>query len=157
MADKSAAELLVEQARIKAQIEALQHQAEAVGESLIEALVAEGKKSISVTLDSGDAVKGTLVEPQRVTYDEGRLETAVGPKVWSKVTKRVLDKAKLEAAITMGDVDANVVAACAQVADSKPYVRISGAKGANMAYTAPVTKVTPAMKKRVKIKKGAAA
>jgi hypothetical protein len=142
MAKASIAGLLLDLARIKALEDELAKQKAAVQESLVTALKAVGQKTASATTDNGDSIKGTLVEAQRVTYDEDRLKKALGAPVWKKVTKQVLDKQKLEAEITVGAVDPNVVAGCASVADNKPYVKVTGSYSPSTLVDLPIGEVT---------------
>lgn len=120
--------LLLDLAQVKAEEEALAARKAAAELALIEGMNLARKKGVAVQLDNGDEVKGTLVEAQRVVYDEQALEVALADK-WSRVTKTTLDTKKLEAAIALGDVDPNVVAVCSEVRDNKPYVKITGHKG----------------------------
>ena len=125
MADKIAAGMLLKLAAIKAKTQALNEEHETIAKALVERMVANGQKTISTGID-GEEIKGTLVQAQRVKYDEDRLKGALTAKQWGKVTTAVLDKTKLEAAIVIGEVDPNTVAACSTVTDTKPYVKISG-------------------------------
>jgi hypothetical protein len=128
---------------------------------LIEAMHKAGQKTVSAVLADGEAVKGTLVEPQSVVIDEERLKKAVGASMWKKVTKTVLDKTKLEAAVAIGEIDQNTVAAVSTLKDIKASVRVSGTfNPAEVAKTlAEVTirdasgRVKPAAKRLVKPKR----
>lgn len=93
---------------------------------LIEAMHKAGQKTVSTVLPDGEAIKGTLVEPQTVVIDEDRLKNAIGAAKWKKVTKTVLDKAKLEAAVAIGEIDQNTVASVSTLKDIKASVRVSG-------------------------------
>lgn len=90
---------------------------------VIDGLKAAGQKSVSA--NNGDLV-GTLVEGSVIEIDPEGLKKALGPAMWKKVTKQVLDKEKLEAHIAIGDVDANVVAGVSKEKDRKPYVKVTG-------------------------------
>ena len=116
---------LLELARIKAQSEALAVQKAEVEARLAQDLRSKGQKTLTATV-AGAEVKGTLVAPQRVTIDEQKIHDALDAKTWKKVTKQVLDTDKLEAAVALGDVDANVVAAASDIKDTKPYVKVTG-------------------------------
>lgn len=94
--------------------------------TLIDRLHNAGQKTVSVVLTNGDAVKGTLVEPQTVTIDEDALKKRLGATLWKKVTKTVLDKAKLEAAVSIGEIKQTTVAEVSTIKDIKPSVRVSG-------------------------------
>lgn len=49
---------------------------------------------------------------ENLTIDADRLKKAIGAKAFNKLTTPVLDESKVEAAIQLGDLDANVVASC---------------------------------------------
>lgn len=119
-------DLLIELAAVKAQQDMLATRKGEIEQNLVNALKSRGQSTVSTTLGSGATVKGTLVEGTRVTIDADRLKGALGAPLWKKVTKQVLDNEKLEAAVALGEVDPNVVAACSTEKDVKPYVRLSG-------------------------------
>lgn len=116
---------LIALAQIKAAQEALAREKVEVETRLIAALDSKGVKSVSTDVD-GDKVQGTLVRPERTTIHEDKLKQALDSKTWGKVTTQVLDKEKLEAAVAMGIVDPNVVAAASEVKATKPFVKLSG-------------------------------
>lgn len=118
--------LLLALAAVKAEEKRLAEKKTEIEAKLVEALIVAKQKTISVTLDDGKTIKGTLVEAQRVLYDGDKLEKTLGAPMWKKVTKQVLDAVKLEAQITVGAIDPNVVAACSEVKDNKPYIRLGG-------------------------------
>lgn len=93
---------------------------------LISAMRAAGQETVSATLDSGANVKGTLVEGETVSYDFDRLKKQLTPAQWKKITVDVVDKTLLEAEVTVGNIDANVVAACSEVKPRKAFVKVSG-------------------------------
>lgn len=105
---------------LKAKAEAAQLLFEEQQERVVKTFEAQGRK----TMKSG-TVKATLVERSLTRYDERGLAKALGAPVWNKVTKRVLDKPKLEDAVDKGEVDINVVAQHATVVPSKPHIRFS--------------------------------
>lgn len=147
MANQAITQLLVTLAALKADEKRLAEKKAEVEKALCDALTKAGQKTVSIPLDNGKVLKGTLVEGQRVVYDSDRLQKTLGPKVWPKVSKSVLDATKLEAAITMGIVDPNVVAQCADVKDSKPYVKVSGDTPVST-YVIPVQKVKKVVVRR---------
>lgn len=131
--------LLVELARIKAQEATLAARKTAIEADLVRELSLQKKATVSVVLVNGETLKGTLVSPQRVSYDADRLRGALSKVQWVKVTTAALDKVKLEAAVVAQVVDAQVVADCATITDTKPYVRVSGAYDANSAIPTPIS------------------
>lgn len=112
---------LIALAQIKKDIDHLSTVKNEIEANIVDAMQQIGKKSISA-----QGVKGTLVEGTTVNIDEDALKKALGAKTWGKVTKQVLDKAKLEAAVVIGDVDEVVVAQCSEEKPRKPYIRVSG-------------------------------
>lgn len=80
--------------------------------------------------DCGSGVKITLVEPVRVVIDEARLKKSLGARLWGKITRQVVEKKLLEACIAVGEIDANVVAACADEVPSTPHIRVSHGRAA---------------------------
>jgi hypothetical protein len=69
--------------------------------------------------------KATVVRGNITTYNEAGLKKALGAATWNKITKKVLDRPKLEQAVNDGEIDINVVAAHAEVKPKKPYVSFS--------------------------------
>lgn len=67
----------------------------------------------------------TYVAPIRQVYDEELLHTKLGATRWKIVTKLVLDKDLLAAAVSEGKVRPQTVASCVTEIPSKPYLRIS--------------------------------
>lgn len=67
-----------------------------------------------VQLDFDETTNATVAIKTRenTTVDEDRLRKAVGAKVWKKLTTAVLDPAKVEAAIKLGELDPNILSAC---------------------------------------------
>lgn len=153
---------IVRLAEIKQTIELLGSEKDTVEARIIDAI---GTKPATVPVPWGGKVKATVIAAERVIINEDVLQKTLGAKLWGKVTKAVLDKAKLEAHITTGDIDANVVAACSETKVNKPYVKISGDTkspqvnaaveeftSAKVAVVDSTGKAKPAAKKRVKKK-----
>jgi len=86
----------------------------------IKAMEAEGRK----TLRDG-TLKVTLVTRDIPKYDEKGLAKSLGATLWNKITKKTLDKAKLEKAVDEGEIDINVVAQHTTVTPAKPHLRFS--------------------------------
>lgn len=83
-----------------------------------------GEKTATVSDESG-ALTGTVVRGSTLQINEDGLRKALGAKLWAKVTKRVIDKKKLEAFTVTGEISPMVVAAHSEEKQSKPYVRLS--------------------------------
>jgi hypothetical protein len=56
---------------------------------------------------------------------QATLAKVLGPEKWSLVTKQVLDRGKLESAISLGTVSVEDVAKASLLVPAKPYVRVS--------------------------------
>jgi hypothetical protein len=69
--------------------------------------------------------RATLVKNESYKVNEMGLKRAVGARVYNKVTKSVLDKKKLEQAVTEGLIDPVIVAQNSELSESKAYIRIS--------------------------------
>lgn len=106
--------------RLKEQAEIAQDRYERAQADFIAHLEAEGRKS------SQDGVhKATMVTRSIPKYDEKGLAKALGATLWNKITKKTLDKAKLEKAVDEGEIDINVVAQHTTVGEAKPHLRFS--------------------------------
>lgn len=92
---------------------------------MIEALDAEEMKSSTVK-EFGVQYTVTVAAPRTsVSYDEAALKRALGAKKYNKVTITKLDKAKLEAAVQEGEIDAHVVAQHATITHGARSVRLT--------------------------------
>lgn len=106
--------------RLKSEAEAASLRFEEQQATVIKMMEAQGRKTLKTA-----EVKATLVERVVPKYDEHGLRKALGAPMWTKVTKKVLDKVKLEKMVDEGEIDLNVVAQYATVTPSKPYIRFS--------------------------------
>ena len=75
-----------------------------------------------------DGRKASVVKPERTQINETVLKKKLGPATWKKVSKVVLDKDRLEAAVDRGEVDLTDVAEAAIVIPNQPYVKFTGKK-----------------------------
>ncbi len=66
-----------------------------------------------------------VVRPSTIKYDEDRLQATLGSDRWSRATKTVLDTKALDAMVADGVVEIGEVAACSEVVDRSPYVKIT--------------------------------
>lgn len=118
--------LVVHASRLKAVVEEAQQAFEAVQEELIEMMESEEVPSVSVVEDStGLLYTGTVVHSESRVVDEEGLRQAVGSRAWKLVTRRVVDRKKLEAHTAAGDVSADTVAEYTVVKKRQPYVRFT--------------------------------
>lgn len=149
-------ELLQILASIKAAADVLKKQHADVEARLIAALEVQGKDVLTAKTSQGGVIKGAVVRAERVVIDSEALENTLDKRLWEKVTKRVVDNALLEAHVVTGAIDEQVVAACSEVKQNKPYVKVTGDLPTTVGLE-PVTVVAdsgrekPAMK-RVKAK-----
>lgn len=79
-----------------------------------------GQKSFS-----RNNMRATVVKSETAVVNEVGLAKALGAKTWNKITKKVLDKSKLEKALADGEIDVNVVSQHTEMRPRKPFVRIS--------------------------------
>lgn len=91
------------------------------GEETLLVMQDSGDKKIKVDFDEDRDATVSIKVRERSVFDEGRLKKALGAKVYSKLTTPVLDEAKVEAAIKLGEVDPNVVSSCL-VTTETPYL-----------------------------------
>ena len=119
--------MLVQLAKARKAEAAAIEEREAAQSVLVNAMKAKKRRTASVVLpEDRGTINGTLIEAQRIVYDETKLKAKVGRTVWTKITKLVLDKEKLEAAVSLELVDPIILAECSTVTDNKPYVRVTG-------------------------------
>ena len=161
--DGEASSLLSTLASIKAAEDMLAKQKVEAQTRLIELLDGVGIKTYKTKTSDGRSLTGTLVQAERLVYDEPGLEAALGKKLWDAVTVRKLDKALLEAHVVTKAVDENVVAAYTEVKQNAPYIKMGGDTLMPVPGLIPVSTVAsgsgkdkPAIK-RVKAKRAAAA
>ena len=92
---------------------------------LIEVLDAEEIKSSSLEQDGVRYTVTAAAPRETVVYDEVGLKKALGAKKYAKISVQKLDKAKLEAAVHQGDIDAHIVAQNATVNRGARSVRLT--------------------------------
>lgn len=91
---------------------------------IIDNLDQSGQKTIEVDLEDR-RIKATKVQGTRTAIDENSLKRSLGEKLWLKVSTRVLDKKKLEAFVSTGEVDPLVVAECSTESATSPYIKLT--------------------------------
>jgi hypothetical protein len=116
--------LLVALRQAKVEAEAASNRVEELQAALIEEMKATGDPTVHTQL-GGEAITGTLVEATRIKVDEAKLAKTLGADLWNKVTKKVLDKEKLEQQIAAGKVNPTDVAAVSEELPNKPYVKVT--------------------------------
>jgi len=92
----------------------------------VQATLVEQLKARKVTTIQGgdDEIRITVVENEYVNYDPEQLKDALTAAQWKRIRKEDVDKDKLAAEVAAGNIDPKVVAQCAFVTTSSPYIRI---------------------------------
>jgi hypothetical protein len=95
-----------------------------VGSRLLPMMQELGIRIVKVK-DFDEFRDATVSEKTRTNtqIDAARLKRALGARVYNKLTTRVLDEAKVEAAISKGEIDANTVASCMDEYET-PYLEV---------------------------------
>ena len=75
-------------------------------------LMEDGPKKIKLDFDSETTATVSVKERDNSKIDPEKLKKKLGAQAYNRLTTPVLDEAKVEAAIQLGEVDANVVASC---------------------------------------------
>lgn len=91
---------------------------------ILKDMQAKARKSISADV-AGVKVKATYVQGYSTKINEDGLKKALGATRWVKVTKMVVDKKKLEEAMSSGLVDPMVVGQHVQQTPNQPYLRVT--------------------------------
>lgn len=113
-------DLIARHLELDRQLEVLQSEKSRLDEQLRSALdLSPGKRAET---QAGDAM---LVESDVVTYDFDALRERVSPELLKQLTTRVLDKARVEAAIAMGLLAPEVADAARRQVKRKPQLRVS--------------------------------
>lgn len=113
-------ELVDEIATIKEEIAALEERRRKRQNELVQELRARDE-----TAAESVSFKATLVEPERTVIDEVALADDLSPEQWESISRRVMDKAKLEAAVANGEVDMDIVVAHTEFVPTTPYIKIT--------------------------------
>lgn len=114
-------ELLARLHRTRAEIKDMEEWAKAAQAEVLEATPADVDK-LSWAVESSEGT-ATVVRPTTIKFDEEALEKALGPKVWSQITKVSVDQKKLGDLVARGVVDVEVVAEHSTEVARTPYVR----------------------------------
>jgi len=145
---------LLRLATIKAAIKSLGEEQDAIEARLVKSIQDKGRRSLTVQVEDGPRVRGTVVAGTRMVLHEDKLRQQLDAKQWEKVSTRVLDKEKLEAAVVQNIVDAQVVAAASEEFPNKPYIRVTGKvpqqQLGHVLFDGPMPKIVVAQSKRVR-------
>lgn len=121
------------------EVEAEHQAAKAAGVSIFQE---EGVDHAEVVV--GDRlVKGTLVEGTQVVLDEGGLLDALTQKQRDTITSARIDKDKLEAAVKVGLIKADLVASFSEIVPKAPYILLKDVQAPAPAIGASVKRRTP--------------
>jgi hypothetical protein len=118
------AEVLAERIRDLKVLKTIAERAQEEYEARQAAFIKEMEALDRKTLRDNDT-KVTVVTRDIPRYDEKGLAKALGATLWNKITKKTLDKTKLEKAVDEGEIDINVVAQHTTVSSAKPHLRFS--------------------------------
>lgn len=89
------------------------------GVEVLAAMKAYGARKVPVDFDAQTNAVVAIKTRENTKVDEDRLRKAVGAKLWGKLTTQVLDPAKVEAAIKLGDLDPNVLSSCMETSETE--------------------------------------
>jgi hypothetical protein len=104
--------------------ESIEREIAAVQADLLEALIASGEDTH--VLDTGvDELVATIVTPQREIVDEEFLVAQLSPSKWRTVSKRVVDKSRLKAAIAIGRIPEKIAAKAVRTEPGTSYVKLT--------------------------------
>ena len=121
--DSEAAQAVSAYVEAKRAAEAAAEQLAKAQHELVELLASREQKSIQSDVN-GLRMQVTVASAERVRYDEAALKKALGARTFNAVSKRVLDRGRLDQAVAEGKVDITVVAQYATITKSAPYVTL---------------------------------
>lgn len=110
--------LTIQRIRLKEQIDALTEQLK----DFDAVVIAEFQKA-GVTKVETEAGKINLVQSNTVVWNEDVLQEILTDAQWKRVTVRKIDKARLEAELTVGRIDTDTVEIAKSIKQSKPFLR----------------------------------
>lgn len=114
-------ELIARHLDLERELDALQAEKSQLDAELRSALdLSPGKRADTA---AGSAM---LVESDVIHYDLDALQARVGPELFERLTTRSVDKARVEAAVRMGLLPAEVADAARRLVKRKPQLRVSG-------------------------------
>ena len=93
-------------------------------DALTNELILTGNEKVELP----DGRKANVVQSERTQINETVLKKKLGPTVWKKVTKVVLDKDKLERLVDDGEVDITDVAEATVLIPNQPFIKFTGKK-----------------------------
>lgn len=119
---EDAANALIDLILKRAEAKELGEEAKVLQPAVVEAIEAMNQKSASTEFD-GNIYTGTVVRGSSVKLDPDKLKARIGSKLWTRVTSRTLDSAKLESAVANGLVSEHDVAVCSEEVERTPFIK----------------------------------
>lgn len=118
---------LIEFALAKKAEQEADERAQAAHQAALDALAKAGVTRAEVVFPAGERLKASVVRAERVVTDYDLLRERIDDEgVWNSITKQVVDPALLEAAVAMGVVSKDDVAAVSETRPNKPFIKITG-------------------------------
>lgn len=103
---------------LKAELDALAERLKALDESIIEQFNAHG-----VTKLTTDLGKVNLIVNNTIVWNEEVLSEILTTAQWNRISVRKLDKARLDAELTIGRINEDDIDVARSIKQSKPFLR----------------------------------
>lgn len=110
--------LVRERQVLKAELDALAERLKTLDDSIISQFNEAG-----ITKFQTDLGKVNLIVNNTVVWNEEVLAEILPTAQWNRVSVRKLDKARLEAELTIGRIDADEIEVAKSIKQSKPFIR----------------------------------
>lgn len=123
LSDRKLARLGREYDVLHQQIKSLEEQKRAISQKVIAELDRRGTKAIEA-----DGVRVSVVRQQSVVYNTDMAKEVLGPRLFKKVQKVVVDPGALAAAQQAGDVSVEQVAEFSSLVPKSAYISIGAVK-----------------------------
>lgn len=120
ISDARLAKMAEEYSELRGRAKALEAKANKRKEKILKELERRGTKAIET-----DEVRITRAQKNTVIYDPDALKERLGSSRFTRITKRVVDKELLAAAVQAGKVKVKDVEACSEVKPNAPYIIVS--------------------------------
>jgi hypothetical protein len=112
--------------QLKGQIKTISDETSVVNNRAIMTMKENGVRTYTVTQQPGDvSITGTLVEGQSPYLDHDKLKKKIGAKAYNACCSLQIDSAKLEHALTNGDISETDIAECTVLSSRAPYIRLT--------------------------------
>lgn len=93
-----------------------------------QAIIKEFQRRGTVALET-ENLRITKVEPKQVEYLIDDLKKELSPARFKKITKPVVDKAKLSQEVQAGRIDGEIIGKCTEIKYKSPYILASEISG----------------------------